>query len=146
MRTPSASATLDALGDLDVTGLDLYPFRTVDGSIKGLNVILGGRGCPFGCTFCSHEAWRRYGSRSVDAMIGDMVARHEQYGIDTFYISDETFSVQRPRVAEFCRRLIKEDLGFKWLAQTRVNCIDAELLELFRRLGMQPDLFRRREC
>jgi anaerobic magnesium-protoporphyrin IX monomethyl ester cyclase len=128
---------LDPLGDLDVAGLELSPFRTVDGSIKGLNVILGGRGCPFRCTFCSHNAWTRYGCRSVDAMIAEMVARHEQYGIDTFYISDETFSVQRVRVAEFCRRLIKEHLGLKWLAQTRVNCVDDELIDLFKRSGCQ---------
>ena len=137
IHNPSAErlSNLDSLGDLEVVGLDLSPFRTVDGSIKGLNVILGGRGCPFNCTFCSHSAWKRYGCRGVDAMIAEMVARHEEYGIDTFYISDETFSVDRERVAEFCRRLIDEDLGFKWLAQTRVNRIDEELVDLFRRSG-----------
>ena len=128
-------ADLDVLGDLDITGLDLSPFRMVDGSIKGLNVILGGRGCPFNCTFCSHSAWKQYRCRSVDAMINDMVKRHEQYGINTFYISDETFSVHRSRIAEFCKRLIKEKFGFKWLAQTRVNCVDEELLRLFKKSG-----------
>jgi len=128
-------SVLDSLGDLQTTGLDLSPFRTVDGSVKGLNVILGGRGCPFSCTFCSHSAWKRYGCRGVDAMIAEMVARHKEYGIDTFYISDETFSVHRERVAEFCRRLIAEKLGFKWLAQTRVNRIDEELVNLFKLSG-----------
>ena len=126
---------LDELGNLDVTGLDLSPFSTVDGSVKGLNVILAGRGCPFSCTFCSHSAWKRWGSRSVDGMIADMVDRHERYGIDTFYVSDETFSVHRERAAEFCRRLISEKLPFKWLGQTRVNCVDEELVDLFRRSG-----------
>jgi anaerobic magnesium-protoporphyrin IX monomethyl ester cyclase len=126
---------LDVIGDLDVTGLDLSPYRMVDGSIKGLNVILGGRGCPFNCTFCSHSAWKLYRCRSVDAMINDMVKRHQQCGINTFYISDETFSVHRERVAEFCKRLIREKLGFRWLAQTRVNCIDEDLLKLFKQSG-----------
>ena len=126
---------LDVLGDLDLSGLDFAPFRAVDGSIKGLNLILGGRGCPFNCSFCSHSAWKLYGCRSVDAVISEMVKRHEQYGINSFYISDETFSVHRERVAEFCRRLIKENYGFKWLAQTRVNCIDEELLKLFKQSG-----------
>ena len=85
VRNPSAEriSNLDSLGDLETTGLDLSQFRTVDGSVKGLNVILGGRGCPFNCTFCSHSAWKRYGCRGVDAMIAEMVARHKEYGIDT---------------------------------------------------------------
>jgi radical SAM superfamily enzyme YgiQ (UPF0313 family) len=126
---------LDVVGDLDLCGLDLSPFKVVDGSIKGLNVILGGRGCPFHCSFCSHSAWKLYRCRSVDAMISEMVQRHEQYGINSFYISDETFSVHRTRVAEFCKRLIKENYGFKWLAQTRINCVDEELLKLFKQSG-----------
>ena len=75
VHNPSAERlkSLDDLGDLDVAGLDLTPYRTVDGSVKGLNVILSGRGCPFSCTFCSHSAWKRWGSRSVDAMIAEMV-------------------------------------------------------------------------
>jgi anaerobic magnesium-protoporphyrin IX monomethyl ester cyclase len=137
VHNPSAEriADLDVVGDLDLCGLDLSPFRVVDGSIKGLNVILGGRGCPFHCTFCSHSAWKIYRCRSVDAMISEMVKRHEQYGINSFYISDETFSVHRTRVAEFCKRLIKENYGFKWLAQTRINCVDEELLKLFKQSG-----------
>ena len=134
-ETAERMADLDSLGDLDTTGLDLSPFRMVDGSIKGLNMILGGRGCPFNCTYCSHRAWKRYGSRGVDAMIAEMVDRRERYGINTFYISDETFSVQRERVAEFCRRLIEDKYGFRWLAQTRVNCVDEELISLFKRSG-----------
>lgn len=126
---------LDALGDLDITGLDLSPYQMVDGSIKGLNVILGGRGCPFKCTFCSHSAWNLYRCRSVDGMIAEMVKRNKEYGIKTFYISDETFSVHRSRVAEFCKRLINEKYGFRWLAQTRVNCVDEELLKLFKQSG-----------
>ncbi len=126
---------LDSLGSLDITGLDLTPYRLVDGSTKGLNVILGGRGCPFQCTFCSHSAWMRYSSRTADAMIDDMVDRNKKYGVETFYISDETFSLDRGRIVEFCQRLIKEKMGFKWLAQTRANCVDDELLKLFKESG-----------
>jgi radical SAM superfamily enzyme YgiQ (UPF0313 family) len=126
---------LDSLGNLDVNGLDLTPYRLVDGSLKGLNVILAGRGCPFQCTFCSHREWRQYGYRSVEVMIQDMVERHKKFGMSLFYISDETFSVHRERAVEFCKRLIKEKLGFKWMGQTRVSCLDEELLKLFKESG-----------
>lgn len=126
---------LDSVGDLDVEGLDLTAFTLIDGSVKGLNHILGGRGCPFNCSFCSHNAWMKYNCRSVDAMIDDMVERRHKYNIKSFWISDETFSVQKERAVEFCERMIKEKFDFTWMAQTRVSCTDEKLLQLLKRAG-----------
>lgn len=128
---------LDSLGDLEVADMDLEPFRLVDGSIKGFNVILGGRGCPFRCTFCSHSAWLQYSYRSVDSMLEDMVQRRKKYGIKTFFISDENFSVNKEKAINFCRRLIKEKVDFKWMAQTRISCVDEEILKLFKESGCE---------
>lgn len=128
---------LDTVGNLNFEGLDLESFRVIDGSIKGLNVILGGRGCPYQCTFCSHRVWERYSCRSVDAMIEDMVQRNKKYGINLFNICEETFTIHKARAIEFCRKLIKEKLGFKWITSTRVSLVDEELLALFKQSGCE---------
>lgn len=124
------------LGDMDTASFDLDPFRTADGNIKGFNVISAGRGCPFRCGYCSHSHWYALGRRDMDAVIEEMVRKHERYGITNFWMSDETFTVHKDRLLYFCDRLRKERLPFTWMAGTRVDCVDEEMLVAMRDSGM----------
>ncbi len=135
-KKPRRLMKTDALGEMDVSSLDLEPFTVADGSVKGLNVISCGRGCPFRCSFCSHSDWYAWGKRSVDSIISEMVHKNEQYGIDHFWMSDETFTIDGDRIHNFCERLRKDKLPFTWDAGTRVNCVDESLLKTMKKGGM----------
>jgi radical SAM superfamily enzyme YgiQ (UPF0313 family) len=133
---PPRIQTLDDLGEMDFGSLDLDEFRVLDGSVKGLNVISCGRGCPFRCSFCSHSDWYQYGKRSPDSIIQEMVNRNAKHGIETFWLSDETFTVDREHVHEFCRRIRSEKLPFKWMVGTRAKSVDERLLLAMKDAGL----------
>jgi len=135
-KKPLRIKDLDDVGDMDFSSLNLEEFRVLDGSVKGLNVISCGRGCPFHCSFCSHSDWYRYSRRSIDSIIKEMVDRNKKYGIDDFWMSDETFTVDRNHIYEFCEKLSKSGLNFKWRMGTRVDCVDKDLLSTMKKSGL----------
>ncbi|MDD5431462.1 MAG: radical SAM protein [Candidatus Omnitrophica bacterium] len=127
---------LDELGEIDFSSIELDKFRVSDGSVKGLNVISCGRGCPFKCSYCSHRDWYEYSKRSADSIIDEMVKRNNLYGIKTFWLSDETFTVDRGHIYDFCKKFRQENLPFKWMVGTRANSVDEKLLLTMKESGL----------
>ena len=134
---PKRIKDLDGLGPMDFSSINLDDFRLLDGSIKGLNVISCGRGCPFRCSFCSHSDWYAYLHRSTDSIIQEMVDRHVRYGITDFWLSDETFTVKKDHIHDFCQRLIQEKLPFTWSCGTRVTAVDEPMLKIMKEAGLK---------
>lgn len=133
---PPRLTDLDDLGEMDFSAIDLDEFRVADGSIKGLNVISCGRGCPFQCSFCSHRDWMKHAKRSTDSILEEMVRRNEAYGITDFWMSDETFTVDRDHIHEFCDKFIAAKLPFKWMMGTRATSVDEKLLRKMMQAGL----------
>ncbi|MBW1713149.1 MAG: radical SAM protein [Deltaproteobacteria bacterium] len=136
-KKPRRIMKLDALGPTDFSTVNLDDFTLVDGSIKGLNVISCGRGCPFRCSYCSHSDWYAYAHRSADSILEEMVNRHQTYGLTDFWLSDETFTVHQDHVHEFCRKFRKAGLPFTWSAGTRANAVDERLLKEMKKSGLK---------
>ena len=95
------------------------------------------RGCPGNCTFCGSP--RFWGSRSVRFHSAHWFAAEiemlAQKGIGHFYVSDDTFTMDKPRVLEFCQLIEKKQLGVTWNAISRVDHIDEDLLYAMRKAG-----------
>lgn len=93
------------------------------------------RGCPGKCTFCgSPEFWGKSGVRFHSARwLADEVKALSQKGVSHFFISDDTFTLDRDRVLEFCTRI--SDLGITWNAISRVDAVDRDLLIHMRKAG-----------
>jgi len=95
------------------------------------------RGCPGACTFCgSPEFW---GNRKVRAHSPEWLA-HEmealaKKGVTHFYMSDDTFTMDKPRVMEFCRLIAQKALSITWAAISRVDCVDEDILGAMRKAG-----------
>jgi len=79
-------------------------------------------GCPFACDFCSKpifgSAVRRRDLDAVFAEIDGIVA----LGYDGLWIADDTFTLDRRYLAEFCRRV--SDRGVSWSCLSRGDNID----------------------
>ncbi len=103
----------------------------------GFQHLAMSRGCPGACTFCgSPEFW---GTRQVRSHSADWFA-HEitvlaRKGVSHFYISDDTFTMDRDRVISLCQKLISADLSITWNAISRVDHVDPELLAWMRKAG-----------
>ena len=107
-----------------------------------------GRGCPFSCTFCStNDFFRRsFRLKSPAQMIADMRRVRQTYGISSFELVHDMFTVDRKRVVAFCEALLEskrknpED-AFIWGCSARTDCVDEELIELMSKAGCRGIFF-----
>jgi len=107
-----------------------------------------GRGCPFSCTFCSTNDFfrRNFRLKSPAQMVADMRRVKQTYGINSFELVHDMFTVDRKRVVAFCEALLEskrqnpED-AFIWGCSARTDCVDEELIELMSRAGCRGIFF-----
>ena len=94
------------------------------------------RGCPAGCTFCGSPAfWKRRVRFHSAAYFVSQMGRLREKGVTFFFVSDDTFTLKRELVIDICRRIIDRRLDIVWVAISRVDCVDEEMLIWMRRAG-----------
>jgi len=107
--------------------------------------ILGTRGCPFQCTFCSNPGmWtQRWIARNPVQLADEMERYVREYGATNFDFQDLTAIVKRQWIVDFCRELIRRDLGITWQmpSGTRAEVFDAEVADLLYRSGCRALAF-----
>jgi radical SAM superfamily enzyme YgiQ (UPF0313 family) len=138
VRTPDAPLVLD-LDELPFPAFHLFP----DVRFCRHFPLELGRGCPFACTFCSTNDFfrRRFRLKSPARMIADMRRVKQTYGIDSFELVHDMFTVDRKRVVEFCEALLESEEEFTWGSSARTDCIDEELIALMARAGCRGVFF-----
>jgi len=94
------------------------------------------RGCAWKCRFCGSPAlWGgRIRFRSPEHFVEELELLYRK-GITFFYVSDDTFTVDRKRVIDICRRILEKGLKITWYAISRVDCVDEEILAWMRKAG-----------
>ena len=87
--------------------------------------IMGSRGCPYNCSFCSSPMmWRqkvRY--RTVGNVIEEIKWAIEKFGINKFHFWDDNFMLIDKWVRELCNEIIKRKLNIYWTGLTRAEHI-----------------------
>jgi len=138
LRTPDAPLILD-LDSLPFPAFHLFPDVRF---CRHFPMELG-RGCPFACTFCSTNDFfrRRFRLKSPEHMIAEMRRVKHTYGINSFELVHDMFTVDRKRVVAFCEALLACDEKFYWGSSARTDCIDEELIELMARAGCRGIFF-----
>lgn len=99
--------------------------------------IMTSRGCPFNCNFCaSTKFWgRSFRMRSVDNILAEIQILRDRYAIEALWIFDDTFTVSKKRVEQFCQRLLEKNWHLSWFCEARVDTLDRELLTLMKKSG-----------
>jgi len=108
-----------------------YPFFGVD---RGRSInVLGTRGCPYKCTFCSSpQMWTtRYVVREPDDVVDEIVEYVERYGVENVNFVDLTAATNRKWTLGLCDALEARAPGVTWQLPvgTRVEAIDREVLQ-----------------
>ncbi|MBO6105004.1 MAG: cobalamin-dependent protein [Methanobrevibacter sp.] len=92
---------------------------------KPMIQIVSSRGCPNQCNFCSYPSTmggRIYRTRSVSDLADEFeYILNELPEIKEIFIEDDTFTVNQPRVIEFCDEIIKE---FTQEGDTVLDCFN----------------------
>jgi tetratricopeptide (TPR) repeat protein len=70
-------------------------------------------------------------------MVEEIRFLRDRFGLIYFSIRDDTFTADRRRVIDFCRKLLSERIFILWNCQSRVNAVDAELLGWMKRAGCE---------
>lgn len=94
------------------------------------------RGCPGKCKFCgSPKFWGpKVRFHSVEYFV-DELERLYNKGINFFYFSDDTFSVDKNRVIDICKNILEKGLKITWVAISRVNYMSEDILYWMRKAG-----------
>src|SRR5260221_4439923 len=102
-----------------------------------------GRGCPFSCTFCStNDFFRRsFRLKSPAQMIAERRRVSQTYGINSFELVHDMFTVDRKRVVAFCEALLESKEQFTWGCSARTDCVDEELIALMAKAGCRGIFF-----
>jgi radical SAM superfamily enzyme YgiQ (UPF0313 family) len=107
--------------------------------------LLGTRGCPFQCTFCSNPAmWtQRWIARDPRRLADEMELYVRKYQVSNFDFQDLTAIVKRQWIVDFCRELIGRGLDITWQmpSGTRAEVFDAEVADLLYRSGCRALAF-----
>jgi radical SAM superfamily enzyme YgiQ (UPF0313 family) len=124
-----------------IANLDMLPLPAfeMDPQIKYRKSVQleVGRGCPYRCTFCSTNDFFRRRSRfkSTNVILGQMKELHERYGVTSFSLVHDMFTVDRKRVVEFAEALLESGSAYQWSCSARTDTVDDKLLALMEKSG-----------
>jgi radical SAM superfamily enzyme YgiQ (UPF0313 family) len=125
-------ANLDDLPFPDRKLINLEDYFTAADKAK-MTTMYTSRGCPYRCVFCDvGEKIFRYRSPKT---IADEFESIAELGIKEIHIFDDTFNVNRQRVIDMCREILKRNLKISWSARARVYPFDREMLSLMKQAG-----------
>ena len=103
--------------------------------------IIGGRGCPYQCTFCQWPQLmfgHKYRFRSPKNIVDEI-----EYDLKLFpllkygevFFEDDTFTVNPERAYAICAELLKRNLKITWSANARPDIYDLELFKTMKKSG-----------
>ena len=100
--------------------------------------IFTGRGCPNKCTFCSWPQTlmgRKYRVRSIENVIDEFEYIQEELPeVKEIFIEDDTFTINKRRVLEFCHEYKKRRLNIVWACNARVG-LDYETMREMKKVN-----------
>jgi len=102
---------------------------------RDLSMVMSSRGCYYNCKFCnSYSLWNRVVKRkSVNRFLEEIELLKNKYGVDDFFISDDSFGTDKKWLQEFCSSITKLDV--KWRCLDRINHVDKDNISMMRAAG-----------
>lgn len=116
-------------------------YLSFPGCIKGSYVkstaVNAGRGCNFNCAYCAAPKMhsRVYRLRSPENVVQEIAYLQNTYSIKGVLFQDSTLTANRKWITNLCNEIIKRRIKFVWSCNTRVDCVNAELLQIMKKAG-----------
>lgn len=107
-------------------------------------LILGSRGCPYNCAFCSLKTMgNQRRKRSAQNIAEEIECLIENFGYKQVSFIDSIFPFDKPEGIEFAEELKRRRLPEKivWTTETRVDLVDEELLIKMKQAGLRRIMY-----
>lgn len=98
------------------------------------------RGCPGKCTFCN-SAETALRTRSAQHIVDEIEQLQARYGIREVSFYDDTFTIYKQIVAQFCDLIVDRGIDLTWSCFARTDCISPWLLKKMKSAGCHQILF-----
>lgn len=131
---PDTIKDLDELPFPDLTLIDYKKYYSAIGNSNPLAIIIGSRGCPYQCFFCS-SANSGYRMRSIPSML-DEIKHYLDHGISEFMFYDDTFNITPKRVIDFSKGLLERGYNIKWSFRGRIDLVNEEMFKVAKEAGL----------
>jgi radical SAM superfamily enzyme YgiQ (UPF0313 family) len=124
-----------ALPARDLLPMDVY--RPTASRYKRLPAYfaIASRGCPYRCTYCCQITGRTWRMHGLDRLLEEIDILTKDYGAREILYGDDTLTINRRRLVEFCEAVIARNLRVRFSCYSRVDHVDLELLKLMKRAG-----------
>lgn len=95
--------------------------------------IFTGAGCPYQCTFCSWPhtfTGRKYRVRSIENILDEMEwIENNMPEVKDIFFEDDTFTIDKKRVVDFCREYLRRKLTIPWSCNARADTLDLKTMK-----------------
>ena len=103
---------------------------------EDMGLIMTSRGCPFKCAYCATKIWKnKVRNRSVESVIEEIKSVNKKYGTIYFTIKDDSFTINKKLVYDFCSKLKQEKVGVFWECNANLHTLDRDMLVEMRSAG-----------
>lgn len=110
--------------------------------------VITGRGCPYKCTYCSNSVLiENYGGLqnflrkySVESAIAHIKTLANRYNPQFIEFMDETFTLSRTWVKDFCS-LYKKEIDTPYAIMSRIDTLDEETIDRMAESGLKLAFF-----
>lgn len=92
--------------------------------------IEAGRGCPYGCTFCSTSIFwgRHFRVKEINSILSELEHFSKKYGIKRFRLEHDLFTANKDYVLQFCKELSERKLDITWGCSSRIDILDDNVM------------------
>jgi radical SAM superfamily enzyme YgiQ (UPF0313 family) len=116
-----------------------YPAIGAYRNLPAINLLMT-RGCPGRCTFCN-SARTPLRAHPPAKVVEEISHLQRTYGIREIQFYDDTFTVYRKNVTDFCRTLLERKIRISWCAFARADGVNDEMLTLMKKAGCHQIMF-----
>ncbi|MDO9540986.1 MAG: radical SAM protein [Kiritimatiellia bacterium] len=135
---------LQELDQLPFCDREIFNYNRLMASTSDGAEFIAGRGCPFSCSFCINAVlqnlYKNKGKyvrlRSADNLLKEIRHINEKYKIKIITFHDDTFSLNRAWLADFCLKYSRE-FKIPFRCNARADNIDEELLGQLKEAGCE---------
>lgn len=96
--------------------------------------VLANRGCPFNCSFCYCFFGKKHRKRDINNLILEL-KELEKRNVKNIFFIDSTFTLDKAWIADFCEQYRQNELQIKYQIETRLDCIDEDVIRMLSSSG-----------